>query len=312
MKKWITIAIILILAILTAASYYFYNVAVHRSDKDFLDDNPDLDVSTDRSLLDTGRVWMNKSDFETISLSSSDGLNLKGYYLEAKKPTNQTVIIAHGYASKAKSMAAYAKYYHETLNYNVLMPDARGHGASEGNYIGFGWPERKDYLQWIDYILNRQGEDSNIVLHGVSMGASTVLMTSGEKLPKQVKAIIADCGYTSAEEVLSYQMRRMYHLPSFPLVQTTSLLTKLRAGYSFEEASAIEQVKKANLPILYVHGEEDTFVPVEMVHELYDATPSDKEIYLVPNAEHGNAYDINPALYEEKISSFLISYMPNK
>ena len=147
MKKWIMIIIILILAILTAASFYFYSVAVERSEKEFLDDNPDLATSTDNSLLKQGLIWMNKSDFETVSLTSSDGLKLNGYYLEADKPTNQTVIIAHGYAGKAKNMAAYAKYYHETLNYNVLMPDARGHGASEGDYIGFGWPERKDYLQ---------------------------------------------------------------------------------------------------------------------------------------------------------------------
>jgi fermentation-respiration switch protein FrsA (DUF1100 family) len=312
MKKWMMIIVILILVILIAASFYFYNVAVDRSEKDFLNDNPDLEVSTDNSLLNQALTWMNNSNFETVSITSVDGLKLKGYYLEADKPTNQTVIIAHGYAGKANNMAAYANYYHETLNYNVLMPDARGHGASEGDYIGFGWPERKDYLQWIDYIIDRKGEDSKIALHGVSMGASTVLMTSGEKLPSQIKAIISDCGYTSAKDVLSYQMKRMYHLPSFPLVQTTSLLTKIRAGYSFGEASAIEQVKKTNLPILYIHGEADTFVPVEMVYELYAATPTKKDLYLVPKAEHGNAYDRNPDLYEEKVHSFLDEYMSNE
>ena len=310
MRKWIIIIFVLILAILTAASFYFYHVAVQRSEKKFLNENPDLATSTTNSLLDQGLLWMNRSAFETVSIISKDGLKLEGYYLEAAVPTNQTVIIAHGYASKAKYMAAYAKFFYETLNYNVLMPDARGHGASEGDYIGFGWPERKDYLQWIDYIIDRNGDDSTIALHGVSMGASTVLMTSGEKLPKQVKAIIADCGYTSAKDVLTYQLKRMYELPSFPILQSTSLLTKIRAGYSFEEASAIEQVKKNKLPILYIHGEEDTFVPVEMVHELYEATTSEKALYLVPEAEHGNAYDKNPELYENKIAKFLTDYMP--
>ena len=309
MKKWIIFIILLIPAILTVASFYFYHVAVQRSEKEFLDDNPDLATSTDRSLLEQGLKWMKHSPFETVALTSTDGLKLKAYYLEADIPTTQTVIIAHGYSSRAKYMAAYAKYYHETLNYNVLMPDARGHGASEGDYIGFGWPERKDYLQWIDYIIKRNGDDSRIALHGVSMGASTVLMTSGEKLPNQVKTIIADCGYTSAKDVLSYQLKRMYHLPSFPILQSTSILTKIRAGYSFEEASALKQVKKTKLPILYIHGEKDTFVPVEMVHELYEATPTEKELYLVPEAEHGNAYDMNPGLYEKKISTFLTDYM---
>ena len=310
MRKWIIIIFVLILAILTAASFYFYHVAVQRSEKKFLNENPDLATSTTNSLLDQGLLWMNRSAFETVSIISKDGLKLEGYYLEAAVPTNQTVIIAHGYASKAKYMAAYAKFFYEKLNYNVLMPDARGHGASEGDYIGFGWPERKDYLQWIDYIIDRNGDDSTIALHGVSMGASTVLMTSGEKLPKQVKAIIADCGYTSAKDVLTYQLKRMYQLPSFPILQSTSLLTKIRAGYSFEEASAIVQVKKNKLPILFIHGEEDTFVPVEMVHELYEATTSEKALYLVPEAEHGNAYDKNPELYENKIAKFLTDYMP--
>ena len=310
MRKWIIIIFVLILAILAAASFYFYQVAVQRSEKKFLNENPDLATSTNNSLLDQGLLWMNRSAFETVSIISKDGLKLEGYYLEAAVPTNQTVIIAHGYASKAKYMAAYAKFFYEKLNYNVLMPDARGHGASEGDYIGFGWPERKDYLQWIDYIIDRNGDDSTIALHGVSMGASTVLMTSGEKLPKQVKAIVADCGYTSAKDVLSYQMKRMYHLPSFPILESTSLLTKIRAGYSFEEASTIDQVKKNKLPILFIHGEEDTFVPVEMVHELYEATTSEKALYLVPEAEHGNAYDKNPELYENKIAKFLTDYMP--
>ena len=310
MRKWIIIIFVLILAILTAASFYFYHVAVQRSEKKFLNDNPDLATSTNNSLLDQGLLWMNRSAFETVSIISKDGLKLEGYYLEAVIPTNQTIIIAHGYASKAKYMAAYAKFFYETLNYNVLMPDARGHGASEGDYIGFGWPERKDYLQWIDYIIDRNGNDSSIALHGVSMGASTVLMTSGEKLPKQVKAIIADCGYTSAKDVLTYQLKRMYQLPSFPILQSTSLVTKIRAGYFFEEASAIEQVKKNKLPILFIHGDEDTFVPVEMVHELYEATIAEKDLYLVPEAEHGNAYDKNPALYEKKIAKFLTDYMP--
>ena len=135
------------------------------------------------------------------------------------------------------------------------------------------------------------------------------MMTSGEKLPKQVKAVVADCGYTSARDILSYQLGEMYSLPSFPLIQGTSLLTKLRAGYSFEEASAVEQVKKTSLPIFFIHGEKDTFVPVEMVHELYEAANGEKELYIVPGAEHGNAYDADPEIYEKKVAEFLEPYM---
>lgn len=300
---------ILIVLVLIVASFYFYNVAVQRSTKDFMDDNPDLAVTTDTTLSDEGKAWMNNISFEEIELTSNDGLNLVGYYLPADEESDKTVIIAHGYSSNAKQMYSYAKYYHEELGYNILMPDARGHGQSEGDYIGFGWPERKDYVQWIDYLIDRNGSNSQIVLHGISMGSATVMMTSGEDLPEQVKAVVADCGYTSAKDVLTYQLKRMYNLPSFPIIQSTSLLTKIRAGYSFEEASALEQVKKTDLPILFIHGENDTFVPVEMVYELYEAANGEKELYLVPNAEHGNAYDANPTLYEEKVSDFLTKYI---
>ncbi|MGN1400945.1 MAG: alpha/beta hydrolase [Bacillus sp. (in: firmicutes)] len=311
MKKTIIIISIItaVLAVLlVAASFYFYDVAVKRSEKEFLDDNPDLAVSSDDSLQKDADKWAGSVFFEDVSLQSSDGLRLSGYYLPAEGGSEKSVIIAHGYSGRANAMMAYAKLYHE-WGYNVLMPDARGHGNSEGDYIGFGWHERQDYLQWIDYLLDLNGKDQEIALHGVSMGSATVLMTSGESLPAQVKAVIADCGYTSAKDILSYQLGRMYNLPSFPIIQSTSLLTKLRAGYSFEEASALEQVKKTTLPIFFIHGDSDTFVPVEMAYELFEAASGPKELYIAEGAEHGNAYDIDPDAYERKIKAFLNEYM---
>lgn len=305
-----SIIIVILVASLIGVSNYFYNLAVARSGpKDFLNNNPDLESSSGITLRDEGEKWLANTPFEEINLTSYDGLKLKGYYFEAKVPTNKTAIIAHGYTGKAKDMARFAKFYQEKLGYNVLMPDARGHGESEGDYIGFGWHERKDYVQWINYIVEKKGMDAEILLHGVSMGGATVLMTSGEKLPEQVKAIVEDCGYTSAEDVLKYQLKRMYHLPGFPIVNSTSMLTKLKAGYTFSEASALEQVKKAKVPIMFIHGEKDTFVPFEMVYELYEAANTEKELYVVPDAEHGNAYDTNPSLYEEKVTNFVTKYI---
>ena len=305
-----SIIIVILLASLIGISNYFYNLAVARSGpKDFLNNNPDLELSSGVTLRDEGKKWLDKTQFDEIIITSNDDLKLKGYYFEAKVPTNKTVIIAHGYTGEAKDMARFAKFYQEKLGYNVLMPDARGHGDSEGDYIGFGWHERKDYVQWINYIIEKKGKDSEILLHGVSMGGATVLMTSGENLPKQVKAIVEDCGYTSAEGVLEYQLKRMYNLSGFPIVNSTSMLTKLKAGYTFSEASALEQVKKAKLPIMFIHGEKDTFVPFEMVYELYEAANTEKELYVVPDAEHANAYDIDPALYEEKVINFVTKYI---
>nr|WP_218032255.1 alpha/beta hydrolase [Dictyobacter kobayashii] len=134
-------------------------------------------------------------------------------------------------------------------------------------------------------------------------------MTSGEPLPMQVKAIIADCAYSSAFEILAYQGKRMYHLPAFPFVTLTSLVCKLRSGFFFEEASALKQVKKTTLPILFIHGEEDTFVPTAMVHHLYEACPTYKESFLVPDAGHGLAFTVDPDGYARHTEDFLARFV---
>jgi fermentation-respiration switch protein FrsA (DUF1100 family) len=206
-------------------------------------------------------------------------------------------------------MGMHAKYYYEDLGYNILMPDARGHGKSEGNYIGLGWHDRKDYVQWIEYVIDRVGADSQIILHGVSMGGATVLMVSGEELPDNVKAIISDCAYTSVKEELAYQLKRMYNLPPFPLLHSTSILTRVRAGYYFAEASALKQVSSSKTPILFIHGGEDSFIPVEMTLELYEKCSSEKELFIVLEAGHGVAYNIDKEGYRKRVIDFLYKHV---
>src|SRR5699024_2750929 len=195
------------------------------------------------------------------------------------------------------------------LGYNVFMADARGHGESEGDYIGFGWHDRLDYVKWIERIIEELGPDTEIVLHGLSMGAATVLMTSGEQLPHQVKAIVADSPYTSVHDMFSYQMTRMFHLPSFPILNTTSLVTKAKAGYSLKEASALDQVTKATVPILLIHGQEDTFVPTHLTEKLYDEIASEAYLYLYDDAGHGEAFVLHEDLYLDRLEQFLKKYI---
>lgn len=306
----IAIVVVLLLAAMTLASFYFYQVAVARSDKDFLNGNPDLEVSdAGDPSKERLEAWWAKQAFQEWRMISEDGLSLHAYYLAAKTPSHATVILAHGYSGQAQSMGSLAQMYNETLGFNVLLPDARGHGRSEGGYIGFGWPERRDYVGWIKLILQKNGGNSEIVLHGISMGGATVMMTSGEELPSQVKAVIEDCGYTSAKEQLAYQLGRMYKLPPFPLLHATSLVTKLRAGYSFGEASALKQVKKSKTPILFIHGDADVFVPFHMVKPLHESALVQKELLIVPGAGHGLARQTNPRLYDETVIRFLNQYM---
>lgn len=304
-----TFAIVLLFVILIAASFYFYNVAIARASKDFLSESPDLksnpEIEEMQDSISADKDWWENQNFDRWHMNSVDGIHLQAYYLAAPTPSDRTVIIAHGYAGNATQMNAYARMYYERLGYNILLPDARGHGESGGDYIGFGWPERKDYMKWIERVLEVNGEDTQIVLHGVSMGGATVMMTSGEDIPSQVKAIVEDCGYTSVRDELKFQLTRMYHLPAFPILDTTSLLTKIRAGYFFGEASSLEQIKKSKTPTLFIHGDMDTFVPTEMVQTLYKNSRVEKELYVVHNAGHGEAYRMDSEEYERIVSNFI-------
>ncbi|TXK83983.1 alpha/beta hydrolase [Paenibacillus sp. N3.4] len=300
------IAIVVVVIVDISASFYFYHVAIERTSKDFLKQSP---AAANFALAREPVKWKEEPDFEDLTLLSQDGLELHGYYLPAATLSKKTVIIAHGFAGKAHDMDAYAAFYHDQQGFNVLMTDARGHGQSTGDYIGYGWDERRDYVEWIGLILQKVGADSEIVLHGGSMGAATVLMTSGESLPPNVKAIISDSAYTSAEAELTYALGRMYHLAKFPIVQSTSLLTKLRAGYFIGEASALKQVKKSKTPILFIHGTGDLTVPLSMAYELYEACESPKELYVVEGAKHGKSYYLVPVSYEKKITEFLKAYV---
>jgi fermentation-respiration switch protein FrsA (DUF1100 family) len=286
---------------LAAVGVRFYDLAIARRERGFLANDPDL---AELPTLDAD--WITTQPLETLEITSHDGLRLRGYYLPAPQPTANLVVLAHGYNGRAqKDMGGFARLYHEHFGYHVFMPDARGHGASEGTYIGFGWPERVDYGGWIAELLRRFGQDTRIALHGVSMGGATVLMTSGEVLPPQVRAVIADCAYTTVKAELTYQLRRVYGLPAFPIVPVTNLICKLRAGYFFGEASALAQVRRSRRPTLFIHGEADEFVPTAMVYPLHEACAAEKALFLVPGAGHGLAYTADPDGYTAQIAAFL-------
>ncbi|PAB02090.1 alpha/beta hydrolase [Enterococcus canintestini] len=307
-KVWISIGIIFVLLLggLAFAGNYFYDYAFVPAEKDFLA-NDEAQASVDNKPTDKALTWFKGSTRTNWYLTSQDGLKLRGIYLPAENESHKTAIIAHGYMGDAESMYQFAGMYHE-LGYNVLVPDARGHGESQGDYIGFGWPERKDYVQWIDRVLTQNGEDETIVLHGVSMGAATVMMTSGEKLPANVKAIVEDCGYSSIKAELVYQYQQMFNLPTFPIIQVTNLVTRLRAGFFFTEGDVTKQLEKNKTPMLFIHGSDDTFVPFSMLDEVYAATSAPKEKWVVDGAEHAESYSKNPERYKEKVKSFLSLY----
>ncbi|WP_203246355.1 alpha/beta hydrolase [Sporosarcina beigongshangi] len=312
-KRLLVLFATVFLVIQIIGSFFFYELAIKRGPKDFLQNNADLEVSDQTMELFLNGEWIdwvNAQQFEQLTLTSRDGLKLSGYYLPAAVPTDKLVVLTHGYLGHAKQMGLFGQYYHHDLGYNIFMPDARGHGKSEGNYYGFGWPDRLDLIDWTQTLVKKLGPDSKVVYHGLSMGAATVLMASGEdELPHQVKAIIADSPYMSVYQLFAYQMNRMFYLPAFPLLDSTSLLTKIRAGYSFREASALKAVEKSNVPVLYIHGEGDTFVPTKLTKELYRHTESDAELFLVPDANHGESFALAQDEYKVRMDDFLSLYV---
>ena len=256
----------------------------------------------------TGKsAWFAESA-EDLWLESRDGLKLHALYLARPEESHKYVVICHGYGSIPQDMGGFAFRFYER-GYNILAPAARAHELSEGQYASMGWLERLDIVDWVN-TLAAQDPDAEIVLYGISMGGATVMMTAGEELPANVKCIIEDCGYSSVWDEFAGQLKEMFHLPTFPVLDAASLVTQVRAGFGFQEASAVEQLKKTSLPILFIHGEDDTFVPYWMLDVVYEACASpDKEKLSVPGAAHGAASGADPELYWSTVETFLEKHM---
>ncbi len=250
------------------------------------------------------REWLEARECEDVSVVSGDGLKLVGSFYPAAG-ARRTVLCFHGYTSEGRNdFPCIAKFYLEQ-GYNVLLVDERAHGRSEGIYIGFGCLDRYDVLTWLDYLLERFGAEEEFILHGMSMVGATVLLLSGYSLPLQVKGIVSDCGFTSAWDVFTSVLHNMYHMPAFPIMQISDRMAREKAGYGLAECNAVEEVRKATVPILFIHGAADTFVPSRMCRELYDACASGKNILIIEGAAHAEAYHKDTEAYEGALKKFL-------
>lgn len=313
MRKEIIITLILLLVpifIIFSLLYagigrYFYGVSIDPNvAKPFIEKK---ESEEDTKKREKELAWIKeKAEEREIESTKNGNLKLHAYRIKAEKESNIWVIALHGYMSDGTKMVTYAQKFYEK-GYNVLLPDLRGHGKSEGDYIGMGWHDRLDIIDWINY-LNREYPDCKIALFGVSMGAATVMMTTGEDLPKNVVVAVEDCGYTSVWDEFKYQLKRIYHLPAFPVLNAGNKSCKKYAGYTFKEASAIEQVKKSDIPTLFIHGDEDDFVPYEMLDELYKAADCEKSKLVIEGAGHGKAASKNPELYWNTVYAFINKY----
>lgn len=309
-RNKILIACTSVVAVMAAglfgAGMYFYKVAVVPAPKSFLS-KPEK-IKPGNKLYPAQEWYKHVEKQRWHEISATRHLKLDANYIKAAKPTKKTIVIAHGFMGDKDRMFSYAYLFHN-LGYNVLLPDARGHGDSQGKYIGYGWPDRLDYVKWIKQVIAKNGQDSKIVMFGTSMGGATTMMVSGVKdVPKQVKAYIEDCGYTDVYSEIAYQAKQLYHLPNWPLVNIVSMITDVKDGYSFKEASALKQVKKNRRPMLFIHGAHDHFVPTRMVYPLYKADRGPKQLLIVPGRGHARSYQNHPELYTKTVKQFLGRY----
>ncbi|MFA4180543.1 alpha/beta hydrolase [Xylanibacter rodentium] len=220
----------------------------------------------------------------------------------------RTAVVVHGYKDCAVKFLFLGHMYHHCLGYNVLIPDLHAHGLSDGKEIQMGWKDRKDVIKWTEVAeqtFRDSTRESQIVVHGVSMGAATTMCVSGEELPRYVTCFVEDCGYTSVWDEFSVQLKEQFGLPSFPLLPVTSMLCRLKYGWSFGQASPLKQVAKCRRPMLFIHGETDTFVPSWMVFPLYTAKHGYKEMWITRGTEHASSFYDYPDEYRDRIMTFL-------
>lgn len=257
-------------------------------------------------LMEERKGYVMAQPHRDVYTTSFDGLKLHATYFPAAGASDirKAVICFHGYTGEGLSNHIAIADYFLKHGYAMLLPDARAHGESEGEYIGFGCLDRQDALGWIKWLIQECGEDVEIMLHGTSMGGATVLMASGLDLPDSVRGIVADCGFTSPKEVFTHVLNHMYHLPAFPAIQGADLMNRRFAGYGMDECNAKYEVEKAKVPILFIHGSADTFVPCSMCHEIYRHCSSPKRKLIVEGAAHAESYYKDMKAYEQALDEF--------
>ncbi len=298
-----------LLLVLFSGWFTFYIACVRRKEFNWLNQieieaTPykkyyDIIVSADR--------FLQEHNAQEIQIKSHDGLDLLAQWVPAENPKG-TIILAHGYRStKLVDFSMALEFYHNQ-GMNLLLPDQRSHGKSEGKYITFGVKESRDMEGWIAFH-NQNFGNYPIILSGLSMGASTMLYLADRDQPDNVKGIIADCGFTSPYAIISEVFRRVVHLPPAPSMWATNLFTRVFAGFGLQEKDTRKTLPNSKVPVLMVHGVDDGFVPCEMTRQGYAVCADPKELFLVEGADHGLSFLVDGPRYTQIVTAFLEKYL---
>ncbi len=304
------LVLILILAAVFASVYFFQFVpSIRRRPSGPLVDEY-LEKMGFKDLVEEGAVWFKSQNPREVHVKSFDGLDLVADFLPCSDARG-SILLMHGYHGFGlKDFAAVVRFFHEQ-KLNVLVPDQRSHGRSQGKNITYGIRERKDVLSWLN-LLNSElvppaadGKLLPVFMDGISMGCATVVMSLGLDLPSNVRGCIADCGFTSPYEIICHVLKNMMHLPYFPIIPVARVLCKVAGGFGMKEYSTFEALKNSTVPMLFVHGGADDFVPTEMSIRNYEACTAPKKLVIVEAASHAMSYLTDTARCQQELEAFI-------
>ena len=300
---WIALGVIAIILLIAFVCFYMAFFVPKR--EAFNEEYPIPPGQEYEPHRETMVAWMKEVrtlTFEAVSITSFDGLKLCGKYYEYA-PGAPIELMFHGYRGSAERDLCGGVQRSFALGRSVLIVDQRASGQSEGRVITFGVYESRDCISWVDFMLRRFGDDVQIILTGISMGAATVMMAAGKPLPPNVKGVLADCGYTSAKEIIKKVIRDM-KLPASLLYPFVKLGARLYGGFDLEETPPVEAMKTCSLPVIFFHSDDDAYVPCEMSRVNFEACNAEKKLVITPRAGHGLSYMLDGEGYINALQEF--------
>lgn len=313
MKKiliYSSVCLALIVAVLTVASFYMVDYALARRHTTWTEEKAWQRVE---EYYPWTKEWVDSIRADGVLrdtfILAEDGRRLHAYYLPRHPKHDsvsmtRTALLIHGYRNCAVDMMHLGYMYHHCMGYNIMLPDLHAHGQSDGKNIQMGWKDRLDALLWCK--VTESVFPTPMVVHGISMGAATTMMLSGEEnLPTNITHFVEDCGYTSAWDEFEGELSNQFSLPAFPLLHLTSVLCDAMYGWNFTEASAFNQVAKCPKPMLFIHGDADDFVPTWMVYPLHEVHKGQKQLWLTEGVDHAHSYRYFPDEYTDRVRQFL-------
>ena len=302
---WVWIILILLVFLIIVALGWAFKTAFMRSDVRLIsfESGP---LAKYKDVFKESLEYLDDLKSERVYTKSFDGLRLAASYYNNNN-SDTTILLFHGYRSDGRFDFACAVKYYIEMGINVLVVDQRANGESEGRLITFGIKERRDAVTWTKFI-DKKYAPKNIFLSGVSMGATTVMMAANLNLPKNVKGVIADCGFTAAPDIIKKVARQAFKINATPILPILNLMCKIFGHFSLYETTTIKALSESDIPIFFIHGKKDGFVPCEMTEQSHKAARAEKHICLVEDADHGISFLVDTDNIQKQIASFVKSH----